>query len=71
MSAFVPPLACSVRDCALPLRRESRRFVCERGHSFDIARSGYLSLLQPQDRRSLEAGDARETVDARRALLDA
>jgi len=71
VSAFDPPLACSVRDCALSLRRESRRFLCERGHSFDIARSGYLSLLQPQDRRSLEAGDARETVDARRALLDA
>ena len=36
-----------------------------------MARSGYINLIQPQDRRSLEAGDSRETVDARRALLDA
>ena len=59
-----------MRDCALPLRRDSNRWLCDHGHSFDIARSGYVSLLQPQDRRSLEAGDPRETVDARRALLD-
>ncbi len=71
MSTFFPPLACSVRACALPLAHEGTHWRCERGHSFDVARSGYLSLLQPHDRRSLEAGDSRETVDARRALLDA
>lgn len=60
-----------MRDCALPLARDGARWVCERGHGFDVARSGYVSLLQPQDRRSLDAGDSRETVDARRALLDA
>jgi 23S rRNA (guanine745-N1)-methyltransferase len=32
---------------------------------FDIARSGYVNLLQPQDRRSLEAGDAALAVEAR------
>lgn len=71
MSAFSPPLACSVRNCALPLACDGARWRCERGHSFDVARSGYLSLLQPHDRRSLDAGDSRETVEARRALLDA
>ena len=65
------PLACSVRACGLPLTRGERSWSCERGHSFDIARSGYLSLLQPQDRRSLDAGDARATAQARRELLDA
>lgn len=35
-----------------------------------MARSGYVSLLQPQDRRSLDAGDSRETAAARRELLD-
>lgn len=35
------------------------------------ARSGYVEPLQPQDRRSLDAGDSRRTVEARRALLDA
>ncbi len=65
-----PCLACSVRGCVLPLERRSASFVCASGHAYDIARSGYLSLLQPQDRRSLAAGDSRATVGARRELLD-
>jgi 23S rRNA (guanine745-N1)-methyltransferase len=32
---------------------------------------GYINLLQPQDRRSLEAGDRAAAVDAREALLAA
>jgi len=71
MTALAPTfLACSVRGCARPLARSDATYRCERGHSFDTARSGYLNLIQPQDRRSLEAGDARETVAGRRALLD-
>ncbi len=62
-------LACSVRDCAGVLRFEGSRAVCERGHSFDRARSGYWNLLQPHDRRSLAAGDSRETALARRRLF--
>jgi 23S rRNA (guanine745-N1)-methyltransferase len=60
------PLACTVRDCGLPLTRRERAYVCRSGHSFDIARSGYVNLLQ--DRRSLEAGDSKAAVDARAAL---
>ena len=44
--------------------------VCARGHSFDIARSGYLNLLQPQDRKSRTPGDSREALQARRRLHD-
>ncbi len=62
-------LACSVRDCALPLSRRERAFVCASGHSYDVARSGYVNLLQPQDRRSRVAGDAKAAVDARARLL--
>jgi 23S rRNA (guanine745-N1)-methyltransferase len=71
MTAFVPrtSLACSVRDCGLPLDRRARTFVCPRGHSYDVARSGYANLLQPQDRRSLNAGDSKEAVKARARLL--
>ena len=61
-------LACSVRGCASALRLEAQRAACERGHAFDRARSGYWNLLQPQDRRSLAAGDAREVALARRRL---
>jgi len=61
-------LACSVRGCGLPLTRRDRALVCSAGHAFDIARSGYINLLQPQDRRSLVAGDSKTAVDARGEL---
>jgi 23S rRNA (guanine745-N1)-methyltransferase len=46
-------------------------FVCPRNHTFDIARSGYVSLVQPQDRRSVAAGDAKAALDARVRLIEA
>lgn len=61
---------CTVRQCALPLAREPGRYVCAKGHSFDLARSGYCNLLQPQDRRSREPGDTRAAVEARRRFVD-
>jgi 23S rRNA (guanine745-N1)-methyltransferase len=64
------PLLCTVRTCHEPLAREERRVICPRGHSFDVARSGYVNLLQPQDRRSKEPGDTAAAVAARRRLHD-
>jgi len=63
-------MLCPVRGCHLELVRQDRRLVCSRGHSFDIARSGYINLLQPQDRRSKQPGDTAEAVAARRRLHD-
>jgi len=63
-----PPLSCSVRSCGLALERRDRTFVCRRGHSFDVARAGYVNLLQPQDRRSREPGDRKAAIEARVAL---
>lgn len=63
-------LLCPVRECHLVLGQEEGRRSCARGHSFDIARSGYTNLLQPQERRSKEPGDTREAVAARRRLHD-
>ena len=60
-----------MRGCALPLLRRDRTFVCAAGHSYDVARSGYLNLLQPQDRKSTEAGDTRAAIEARASLLAA
>jgi 23S rRNA (guanine745-N1)-methyltransferase len=64
-------LLCPVRGCGEPLARGERSYACPRGHSFDLARSGYLNLLQPQDRRSPQAGDSREAVSARQRFLAA
>jgi 23S rRNA (guanine745-N1)-methyltransferase len=66
-----PPLACTVRGCGRPLTRAGQHLSCDGGHSFDVARSGYISLLQPQDRRSSEPGDAKDAVAARARLLEA
>jgi 23S rRNA (guanine745-N1)-methyltransferase len=65
MNRMAPVLACSVRDCGRPLERSDQVWRCALGHSFDVARTGYVNLLQPQDRRSLDAGDAAASVDAR------
>jgi 23S rRNA (guanine745-N1)-methyltransferase len=63
-------LICPVRECGLPLERDAGRVFCPRGHSFDKARSGYINLLQPQDRRSKHPGDGVDAVASRRRLHD-
>jgi 23S rRNA (guanine745-N1)-methyltransferase len=63
-------LVCPVRDCHLPLNREAKRLVCQRGHSFDVSSKGYMNLLQPQDRRSKQPGDTSDAVKGRRRLHD-
>lgn len=61
-------LLCPVRNCRLALVREGRQLLCARGHSFDVARSGYINLLQPQERRSKQPGDTSEAIAARSRL---
>jgi len=63
-------LLCPVRNCHMALGRVERRLLCPRGHSFDVARSGYINLLQPQERRSKQPGDTLAAVAARRRLHD-
>jgi 23S rRNA (guanine745-N1)-methyltransferase len=70
-SPVYPPLACSVRGCGRPLVRLAQAYACDAGHSYDVARSGYVNLLQPQDRRSTNPGDSRASVEARGRLLAA
>ncbi|MBM3762614.1 MAG: methyltransferase domain-containing protein [Acidobacteria bacterium] len=63
-------LACPVRGCQRPLARDGRQLRCASGHCFDVARSGYVNLLQPQDKKSKQPGDSAEAVAARRRLHD-
>ncbi|MFO7994481.1 MAG: methyltransferase domain-containing protein [Marinobacter sp.] len=44
---------------------------CPSGHSFDVARQGYLHLLPVQKKRSLDPGDSKEMVAARQRFLNA
>jgi len=55
--------------CGEVLQRQENTYRCENRHSFDIARKGYVHLLPVQNKRSLNPGDTREQVNARRAFL--
>jgi 23S rRNA (guanine745-N1)-methyltransferase len=66
----VVTLVCPVRGCGACLGRAGGGLACPRGHCFDLARSGYCNLLQPQDRRSRRPGDSAAAVAARRRLFD-
>jgi 23S rRNA (guanine745-N1)-methyltransferase len=59
----------SCPHCAGPLTRSGRSVTCPNGHDFDVARSGYLSLL-PGDAK-LGSADTPEMVAAREAFLAA
>lgn len=43
---------------------------CNKGHSFDVARSGYVNLLPVQRKRSKNPGDNPLMMRARRSFLD-
>ena len=57
--------------CGSALVREPERWHCENGHSFDVARQGYVNLLTVDRKHSRHPGDTRAQVAARRAFLDA
>ena len=56
--------------CGEPLDRIEKQYRCGNGHSFDLARQGYVNLLPVQQKRSLNPGDTREQVLGRRAFLE-
>ena len=64
MSLFCCPL------CDGALRREGGALRCGAGHSFDIAREGYVNLLPVQAKHSLAPGGDKTMSAARRAFLD-
>ena len=62
-------LRCPVCGGALmPLGTSLR---CPQGHSYDIAKEGYVNLLAIQKRHAADPGDGKAMVRARRAFLQA
>ena len=59
--------------CAQPLRCDSshRSWCCDNGHSFDVAKQGYVNLLPVQNKRSKDPGDSKAMVQARAEFLRA
>lgn len=62
------PLICPV--CEAVLSHTGHALRCTNGHSFDIAKEGYVNLLLSRGRRGV-AGDAPAMVKARRSFLSA
>ncbi|MFV8572572.1 putative RNA methyltransferase [Marinobacter sp. SBS5] len=61
-------LACPLDG--IPLYREGKSWRCENGHSFDIARQGYVHLLPVQKKRSKDPGDSKAMIAARQRFLE-
>ena len=62
-------LRCPV--CNMPIVPGETVWRCAQGHSFDVARQGYVNLLPVQQKHSLHPGDTPEQVRARRRFLSA
>ncbi len=62
------PLICPFDGEALLKTQNCYR--CPRGHTFDIAKEGYVNLLPVQDKASKDPGDSKDMVAARRRFLE-
>lgn len=58
----------SCPNCEAGFEQHDKSLVCENGHSFDIARQGYVNLATPSAAK--KASDTRAMVDARLRFLE-
>lgn len=61
-------LSCPV--CKGILSRKEQKYCCHKGHSFDIAKQGYVNLLMSQRSSARNHGDDKDMVASRRAFLE-
>lgn len=71
MAKFTPSahLICPLDQQSLTLGEHSLK--CPSGHSFDIAKQGYVNLLPVQKKKSKDPGDSKEMIQARQRFLQA
>lgn len=62
------PLLCAV--CGAPLSQSGRSLRCPAGHTFDVAREGYVNLLLAHQSRGEVVGDEKAMLQARRRVLE-
>lgn len=63
-SLFVCPV------CGEDLTRQEGRYACSKGHSFDIAKEGYVNLLPANQQHSKAPGDDKAMASARTRFLE-
>src|SRR5690554_5626916 len=53
----------------VPLLKNNVGWQCQQGHQFDQAKQGYVNLLPVQHKKSLNPGDNKSMVSARKSFL--
>lgn len=61
-------LACPLDGLSLEFGTQT--LCCANGHSFDVARQGYINLMPVQHKKTKDPGDSKAMVAARTAFLD-
>lgn len=61
------PLVCPI--CQQPFQENGQVWRCPTGHSFDMAREGYVNLLLSHKKLAPTVGDSAEMLQARRQFL--
>ena len=64
MSCFICPV------CRTGLLKNEKNYICKNGHSFDIARKGYVNLLMSQVSSARHHGDDKVMAHARADFLN-
>ena len=68
MKSMLSPWVCPACQCTLTL--DNCVWRCDNGHSYDVAKEGYVNLLLAQHKNSKQPGDNKEMVMGRRAFLE-
>lgn len=63
MTDILSIMKCPV--CSASFSRKDNSLVCENGHTFDIAKSGYVNMLPPGKAKNSKTGDEKTMVKAR------
>jgi 23S rRNA (guanine745-N1)-methyltransferase len=61
---------CPLCTTELILQPSGKNYTCQQHHNFDLAKEGYLNLLPVQHKHSLEPGDNKQMLLARREFLE-
>lgn len=55
--------------CGQELTKKDKSLVCKVGHCFDVARAGYVNLLPVSGKNSVQPGDNKEMIAARKLVM--
>lgn len=56
--------------CGNELHEEKKRYICQKNHSFDISKEGYVNLLPSNHKKSKNPGDNKHMIRSRRDFLE-